>query len=225
MSEEDDRTEAQIIREMSAEADQPMAVDPHDDRTLEFERTGLSRLRTSWTPEDAEALDGINGIVEREIMIYFAAAFQIMNEVYDIVREPVADSNGEVVRDQYGFPVWLRTETGAFIEDYSKLSHKDVEHFLFRITTRLFDWEQQAAQFWGESMFAKAVWEQRLAASYAQARENGGRTVEDRTQAARLGAYEERLFGIFRALLSRKADAVVASMTRLSQRLKDVLSA
>lgn len=226
MSEEDDKTEEQVVREASVEADQPMQVDPHDDRTLEFERTGLSRLRTTWSEEDADAMAGIHGVVEREIMVHFAGAFQIMNEIYDIVREPhVNRRTGEIEKDAYGFTIWLRTETGAFIEDYSKLGHKEVEHFLFRVTTRLFDWEQQAAQLWGDSMFAKALWEQSLARGYQAAREAGGRTVEDRTQAARLASYDERLFGIFKALISRRADAVVRSMNLLSQRLKDVLSA
>lgn len=226
MSDEKDQTEEQVVREVSEQADQPMTVDAHDDRTLEFQRTGLSRLRTAWSEEDADALAGIHGVVEREIMIHFAGAFQIMNEIYDIVREPAVDpKSGVIETDQYGFTVWLRTETGAFIEDYTKLGHKEVEHFLFRITTRLFDWEQQAAQLWGDSMFAKALWEQSLARGYQTARETGGRTVEDRTQAARLASYDDRLFGIFRALISRRADAVARSMQLLSQRLKDVLSA
>lgn len=226
MSEDDDRTEEQVIRDASAEADQSMEVDPHDDRTFEFARTGLSRMRTTWAPEDADAMAGIHAVVEREVLVHFAGAFQIMNEIYDIVREPSVDTTtGEIEKDQYGFTVWLRTETGAYLEDYSKLGHKEVEHFLFRITTRLFEWEQMAAQLWGDAMFAKALWEQSLAEGYQDARTNGARTVEDRTQAGRVASREERLFGIFRALISRRADAVVRSTTLLSQRLKDILSA
>jgi hypothetical protein len=224
--EEDDRTEEQVVQDMSQEADRPMVVDPHDDRTFEFERTGLSRMRTTWSQEDADAMAGIHAVVDREIMVHFTEAFQIMNEIYDIVREPAVDTTtGEILTDQYGFTLWLRNETGAYIEDYSKLGIKEMEHFLFRISTRLFDWEQQAANLWGEAMFAKALWEQRLASSYAEARLAGARTVEDRTQAARLGAYDDRLFGVFRALISRKADGVVRSLTTLAQRMKDVLSA
>lgn len=222
---EEDRSEEQVLKEVSEEADQTISVDPHDDRTLEFERTGLSRLRTTWSEEDADAMAGIHQVIEREILQSFAAAFQIMNEIYDIVREPVVNTaTGEIRTDQYGFPIWARTESGAFVEDYNKLGHKETEHFLFRITTRLFDWEQQAAQLWGESMFAKALWEQAMARGYQESRANGGKTVEDRTQAARSASYDQRLFGIFKALISRRADAVVRSMQLLSQRLKDVLT-
>lgn len=225
MSDEEDRTEAQIVREIAQESDQPMAVEVHDDRTFEFARTGLSRMRTTWSEEDADAMAGIHAVVEREVLLHFAGAFQIMNEIYEIVREPsVNTTTGEIEKDQHGFTVWLRTETGAYVEDYTRLGHKDVEHFLFRITTRLFDWEQQAVQLWGDAMFAKALWEQRLAQGYQESRTSGGRTVEDRTQAGRLASYDERLFGIFRSLISRRADGVVRSTTLLSQRLKDVLS-
>lgn len=225
MSSDDDRTEEQVIRDESAESDRGMEVDPHDDRTFEFARTGLSRMRTTWSDEDADAMAGIHAVVEREILVHFAGAFQIMNEIYDIVREPsVNTTTGEIEKDQHGFTVWLRTQTGAYIEDYTQLSHKDVEHFLFRITTRLFDWEQQAAQLWGDAMFAKALWEQALSEGYQDSRANGARTVEDRTQAGRVASREERLFGIFRALISRRADAVVRSTTLLSQRFKDVLA-
>lgn len=224
--EEDDRTEEQVVRDISRESDRTMEVEPHDDRTVEFARQGLSRLRTTWSAEDAEALAGIHAVVDREILRHFAAAYQILNEIYDIVREPSVDTTtGEIETDAHGFTVWLRSENGAYLEDYSRLGHKDMEHFLFRITTRLFDWEQQAADLWGDSMFAKARWEQRLASSYAEARTHGAKTVEDRTQAARLGAYDERLFGIFRALVSKKAEALVRSLTMVAQRLKDILSA
>jgi hypothetical protein len=36
-------------------------------------------------------------------------------------------------------------------------------------------------------------------------------------------AADERYFAIFESVLSRKADAIVRSMERLSQRLKDVM--
>jgi len=226
VSDDDDRTEEQVIRDESAEADREMEVDPHDDRTFEFARTGLSRMRTTWSDEDAEAMAGIHAVVEREILLHFAGAFQVVNEIYDIVREPSVDrTTGEIEKDQYGFTVWMRTETGAYVEDYTLLGRKDLEHFLFRITTRLFEWEQMAAQLWGDAMFAKALWEQRLAQGYQDSRTNGARTVEDRTQAGRMASRDERLFGIFRSLISRRADAVVRSMNLLSQRLKDLLSA
>lgn len=226
MSEEpEDRSEDRVIREESVEADRLAEVDPHDDRTQEFSRTGLSRMRMTWLPEDAEAMEGIHAVVEREMLHRFAGAYQVMNEIFDIVREPHMLPGGEIATDVHGFTIWARTETGSFVEDYTKLGTKEVEHFLFKITTQLFEWEQQSSRLWGDAMFAKAVWEQALARGYQDSRTVGGKTVEDRTQAGRLASRDERLFAVFQALLSRKADAVTRSMSLLSQRLKDVLSA
>lgn len=223
---EEDRSEDRVIREESVEADQPMTVDPHDDRTHEFERVGLSRMRTEWSADDGDAVAGIHAIVEREMLLHFAGAYQVMNEIWDIVREPqINPTTGEILTDEHGWPLWARTDIGSYVEDYTKLGHKEIEHFLFKITTQLFEWEQQAATLWGDAMFAKAIWEQALARGYRDARTSGSRTVEDRIQAARLSSGDDRLFGIFRTLISRHAEALVRSMNLLGQRMKDVLSA
>ncbi len=224
MSDEADRSLDRVIREESLEADRPMVVDPHDDRTLEFERVGLSRMRTEWRPEDADAIAGLHSVVEREMLIHFAGAYQVMNEIFDIVREPHVLTGGEIATDVYGFTIWARTETGAFVEDYTKLGRKDVEHFLFKITTQLFEWEQASAKFRSDSQFAKALWEHSMAQGYQDSRAQGAKTVEDRTQAGRLASWDDRLFGIFQTSMSWKAEAIVRSMQTLGQRLKDVLS-
>jgi hypothetical protein len=225
---EEDRSEDRVIRAESQEADRPMVVDPHDDRTqeFEFERVGMSRMRMEWRPEDADALAGLNAVVEREMLQHFAGAFQVMNEIYDIVREPqVNPVTAEILTDEHGWPLWARTSVGAYVEDYTKLGHKDVEHFLFKITTQLFEWELAAAQFRSNQQFAKALWEFSTAKGYRDARDQGAKTVEDRTQAARLAAWDDRLFGIFQTAMDWKAQSIVRSMNLLGQRLKDVLSA
>lgn len=221
-----EKTTEQFVREESQEADRPSDVDAHDDRTQEFSHLGLSRMRLDWREGDAQAMAGLHQIVENVILDRFGGAYQVMNDLYEIVRQPRVDVlTGEVLLDDHGFPLWERNESGAFIEDYTKLGSKEVKDFLFRITTRLFQWEQEAASLWGDAMFAKAVWEQSLAQMYQDSRLSGARTVEDRTQAARVGSREDRLFALFRSLISRRADAVVRSVTVLSQRLKDVLVA
>lgn len=224
MSDEEDRSLDRVIREESQAADQPMVVDPHDDRTQEFTRVGLSRMRRDWRPEDAEAIEGLHEVVEREMLQHFAGAYQVMNEIYDIVREPHVLKGGEIATDAYGFTIWARTETGSYVEDYSKLGHKEIEHFLFKITTQLFEWEQASARFRSDSQYAKALWEHSMAQGYQDSRAQGAKTVEDRTQAGRLASWDDRLFGIFQTTMSWKADAITNSMIRLAQRLKDVLS-
>lgn len=223
---DEEKTSEQFVREESREADRTPEIDLHDDRTQEFSHLGLSRMRLSWRDEDAQAVAGLHQMIENVILEHFGSAYQIMNDLYEIVREPKFNpETGVIETDEHGWTVWQRGESGTFVEDYSRLGSKEVKDFLFKITTRLFQWEQDAARLWGDSMFAKAVWEQALAQGYQDSRLQGARTVEDRTQAARVHAREDRLFGIFQSIISRRADAVVRSMQLLSQRLKDVLAA
>jgi hypothetical protein len=223
---DEEKTTEQFVREESREGDRRPEVDPHDDRTQEFSHLGLSRMRLDWKEGDAQAMAGLHQMIENVILEHFGSAYQIMNDIYEIVREPKVDPvTAEIETDEQGWTVWERNESGAFIEDYSRLGSKEVKDFLFKITTRLFQWEQDAARLWGDSMFAKAVWEQALAQGYQDSRSNGARTVEDRTQAARVVARDDRLFALFLSVVSRRADAVTRSMNLLSQRLKDVLQA
>ncbi len=221
---EGERTADRIMREESEEADKTLEVDLHDDRTQEFTTHRENRLRYDWSDDVREEIHGIHSVVERLLLETFGSAYQIMNELYEIVREPSVGKGGEIQTDIYGFTIWERNEYGNYIEDYSKLGMKEVKDLLFKITTRLFQWEQDAARIHGDAMYAKALWERSFALGYTDARMNGGRTVEDRTQAGRVASLDDRFFGIFQSNLSRRADALVRSMTLLSQRLKDVLS-
>lgn len=215
----------EIIREITVRADEPLTVDPHADRTREFTHTSLSRQRWSWDADDQRAIDGIHEILDNEMLRQFSGAYQIMNDLYEIVREPEVDDDGVIQTDANGWTVWATTPSGAYVEDWYRLGTKDMTNFIFRIVTGLFAWEQTAAQIHGDSLFAKAMWEEAVAIQYQTAREGGQRTVEDRTQAARRLSQDQRLFGIFQATLSRRADALVRQMTLLAQRLKDVLAA
>jgi hypothetical protein len=213
-----------VLAEVSADLDTPAEVDLHEDRTRFLRTPGFSRMRTEWEGRDAETVAMVTGIVNNQIMLNFSTAYSIMNELYEIVREPqVNETTGEILKDAYDWTVWKRNASGAYVEDYSRLGHKERENLLFEITTNIFAWEQAAANAWGEAMFAKAKFEERFALSF---RETPGvkPTVDDRTQYARQDAHEERYFAIFVSLYSRRADAIVRSMTLLGQRLRDRLT-
>lgn len=219
MSDAAERALAKVEQDM----DTPMAVDLHEDRTRELRTPGFSRMRTEWFGDDAQTIAEVTGIVNNRIVQNFASAYAIMNELYEIVREPVFDEQGEILKDAYGFTIWRQTPSGSYVEDYSRLGHRERENLLFEITTNIFAWEQAAANAWGEAMFAKAMFEERFALTFQGA--PGTRpTVDDRTQHARASAREERYFAIFQSLYSRRADAIVRSMQLLGQRLKDVIS-
>lgn len=216
-----DQAEA-ALQQIDKDFEVAAEVDLHEDRTRENRTPGFSRMRTDWTGSDAIVVAQVTGIVDNRILMNFADAYSVMHELYEVVREPVTDAEGTILKDAHGFTIWRRNGSGAYVEDYSRLTTKDRESLLFQITTRIFEWEQRAADAWGEAMFAKAQFEERFALTFASA--PGTRpTVDDRTQHARSEAREERYFAIFQSLYSRKAEAIVRSMTLLSQRLKDTL--
>jgi len=227
MTDQEDRVAdqaARVLREVEHAPDEPSVPETDPERTRELRTPGFSRMvaHTDWTTEDRAVVNGLRDVVDGRILTRFAGAYQIMSDIYDAVREPEVDGNGEVVKDHLGFTVWKRQPTGAYIEDFGRLTNKEREDALYRITTSLFEWEQVAADVWGEAMFAKAQWEERFAIAF-QIEHQGKDTIEGRTQSGRLGARDERYFAIFMSLYSRKADAIVRTMERLGQRLKDTL--
>lgn len=211
----------EIIREESRKADEPVAVELPEERARTFRTPGFARMRTNWSDENRRVIGSALAAVDGRILESFGDAFQVMHEVFQVVRTPETHTDGRVMADQWGFPVWKRTPSGGWEEDFSRLTTKQRENFLFQITTRIFDWEQRAANVWGEAMFAKAAWEERFSIGF-DAPMSG--TVDDRRAAGNLDAREERYFAIFMSLYSRRADAIVRSLGLLGQRLKDSLT-
>lgn len=213
-----------VIGEIAREADEPMAVDIDPDRSRETSTAGFARMRTDWRPGDSAEILGITQQAQGIIHRTFPDAYLIMNELWWLVREPVADeTTGEVVTDIFGWPEWKKLPSGAYTEDYAKLTAREKEDFLLRITTGLMEWEQKASRSWLEAMLAKGRWEEAMATGFIAP--SGRVTVEERTQRGRAFAAEDRYHAIFRAAVSRSAEQLVRSMERLGQRLKDSLTA
>jgi hypothetical protein len=212
-------TSEEVVKE---ECTEEKLTEPLGDTDMEgdsprLKRSYFQRLRTDWTSDQKIVLQRVHNKVDKEIQEVFTDAFSIMFELYDVVR--IRDDS-EDAED-----VWVKSpETGEYIEDWSKLNHKQRERFLFLITTRLFTWEQQAASLNFDALFAKAEWEQSFATGYESL--PGTRpTIEDRTSRARLKSQDDYYFALVRTYFSRRADAVVRSMTGLCQRIKDLHTA
>lgn len=215
---------ARVIGEIAAEPDGPMTVDIDPDRSRETVRTGFSRMRTEWRPGDSAEVMGVVQQAQGVIRRAFPDAYLIMNELWGIVREPVIDTTtGEIITDVFGWPQWKKNPSGAYVEDYTRLTNREKDDYLLRISTMLLEWEQQASARWLEAMLAKARWEEAMATGFIAP--TGRVTVEERTQRGRAHAAEDRYMAIFQAAVSRSADQLVRSMERIGQRLKDSLTA
>jgi hypothetical protein len=163
----------------------------------------------------------IKDVVQGQIMRTFTDAYEIMNSVYDLVRDVEIDGDGTIQTDRFGYRIWAKKPTGEYIEDFTRLTDAEREDLLFRITTRLFDWKQRAADMWGDAMFAKAQWEEAMAIGFDQP--EGRLTVDARTQKGRYYSMDQRYFAILQSVMSRRADAVVSSMEMLALRLSQRL--
>lgn len=193
-----------------------------EEREEWFRAPGFQRMRTALEGEDASQMRRIQGLIDRQVQDTFPEAYAIMSDLYDIVREPAVDpASGEVLKDGYGFTVWARHPvTGAYLEDWTLLTSRQKEDFLFRIVTSLFEWEQRAGTLWTSAMFAKAMFTERFAIEYDAPIQG---TIEDRNARGNVEAAEDRYFALMTAAVSRRADAVIRTMTTLQLRLRDVM--
>lgn len=209
--------------EAAAAVVEEIAVD-HGVPEEEPRQPRFTRMRFDWgSPEELQTIAAAHTAVETIVVREFYDAYQIMDEIQSIVRERELTDGGEP-KVRGGMPVWKRTPSGRIDEDYTKLTRKQMEGFLGQITQRLFAWEQSAEKMWAEAMMAKASYEERYAISYDTLRGGSSRTtVDDRNQHAAMTAVEDRYFAIYKTSVSRRAQAVVRSMERIAQRLKDVI--
>lgn len=217
------------VQEAAAEFDKPIEdIETPDPRR--FQRTGFSHMPLKWdgspvnpgdSPKgDAVMMARIHGAVRAAMEATFADALEVLQEIYEIVREPVMVGD-EPKRDSEGLVVWQTSPGGNPIENWKLMGIREREHYIYVITTRLFDWESRATEAWAEAMFAKALWEDRYSIGYRKL-PGAKATVDDRTAMARLESREERYFALFKTYFSRQAEALVRTFQLLNQRLKDI---
>lgn len=205
--------------ELDFDAAMTQEVDVERERTVGH--LGFSRMRTEWRRDERAMMDRVKAAVDTVLIEHFSDTYAVMNDLYDVVREPVVDGEGVIQIDRHGFTVYARNPvTGAYLEDWSRLGIRQREDFLYRITAALFGWRQRAEDMRGEALFAKAVWVESFARAYD--RPVSG-TIEDRNAVANRESAEDRYFALYLTLLSRKADALASSMELIGQRLKDGL--
>lgn len=184
-----------------------------------FQSPGFQRMATTWGASEAVTVQRLRGAVDHKLTVDFADAYRVLNEVWDVVRMPKLGSDGEPLRDAQGWVVWLKDDYGRPVEDWSRLTRRTAENLMFSITTNLFGWEQAAADAWSEAMYARSLWEESFASAF-DAAPVAKVTVDDKTHFAQRSSIEERYFAVFLSGYSRRADALVRSIERLSYRLE-----
>lgn len=183
----------------------------------------FSRMRTDWNSPDREIIGQMRRGADVLIMQSFGEVFDIFYEIYMLVREPVMKTGGEMETDAQGLPIWQKQPgTNSYIENWDRLTYREREIFLFKITAGILRWKQIAIDMWGEAMFARAEFEEAFSHGYEQL-PGDKPTIQDRTARARRLSAEYRYHAVYTSYLSRKADGVIQSVELLGQRLKDVM--
>lgn len=209
------RTAAEeVTREESEGLTEPVNPELPHERERRFNSPGFSRVKVDFSSEAGRFLGEMHQIIDKRMQTEYGDAFAILHELHTLIREP-----GE------GGERWRREPDGRFIEHWEKLTLSQMERFLFLLTTHLVIWEQKSEEAWAEAMFAKVTWEQMFAQGYEQLSDGSKDTIEGRTSRGKILAKDDHYLAIFRTYYSRKAQALVRSMERLSQRLKDVYQA
>lgn len=185
------------------------------EREKVFDTPGFSRFRTEWG-DDASTVQRARIHANREIGNTFPEARDIQVDLWFLIRTVQMDENGNPRLDEDGLPIW-EEENGVPVEDFSKLTDRDREHFILKITTYLIEWRQRSVDLWMEAMLAKGRWEENFSIGFDDA--SGIEAV--RSNHGKMRAQEDRYFAIYKTAVSRKADALVSAMELLNQRLKD----
>jgi hypothetical protein len=214
------RVLADSERPLSPGGSEPVEPDLPDDRRRNFRTPNFSRMRTSWRGEDRIVIEEIKVQAEKVMRSQFGGAFALMDRLYLLVREPEISPDGTMKTGPDGRPTWKVHDNGSPVENWLRISDRERLQYLQEITGRLFEWEQVAAGLWGEAMLAKVAWEERFADGFQNV--PGKSTVDDKAQAGVTHSLDERYFGVFKSILSRRADALVRAMTRLEQILMQV---
>lgn len=204
-----------VVREVAAEVDEPVKVELDSERRTGFRRTGFSRMQLDWKPDDAIMMKRIHQAVDRKIEEYFDDLLALWYDILARVRVQEESPGPD------GLPVWERTITGAYVENWERLGSRERERYIYQITTSIMDWEKRASQAWAEAMFAKAQWEEAFATGF-QSVKDGKATVDARTAEGKVYSADERYFAIYLSYYSRVAEGHVRGMRDLAQRIKDV---
>lgn len=212
-----------VLKEGRQELDKLPEIEMHEDRTRELKTPAFRRMRTDWDSEDHAIVLGVDRILDRRLMLEFPDLFVTLEKLFNVVRQPAVGPGGVIKTDVHGLTVWAVTDDGDYVEDWSRLGTKDAEDFLFRITTRMVAWSQISESAWTEAMLSKGKWEEAFAQGFNQDPEKR-LTIDDRTQRARSFSADERYFSVVLSSYSRKCQALLKDMERISLRLSQRVS-
>lgn len=191
-------------------------------RVLGLEKAGLfSRLEFKWKSDDRLILDRIrmacNTVTAREYQVIQ----KTLDDLYEGIRVPELNKQGNPVMDDKGRLVWKRDENGRLLEDWSRLDGMDLEVAIFHLQKSRIELAARTNELLQEAIFAKHIFNDEYYEGYRSLVEG---TQGDRTAQANRATREEKYFSFYRFCLWQSADTLlkeIVGLQRVMERIRD----
>lgn len=155
------------------------------------------RLKVEWSEDEKADIDFIQQSIEERIRLDYAQAFAIEEQVLAKVRTPLPPGQG---------PGWARSMDGSYIEDWSRITPKEMESFVQAASSEAFFASQRVIDSYAEAVFAKFNYDDAYDEAYSGILTG---TVSDKTAKAKRRTQKERWTALYRTLYYKRAKEVV----------------
>lgn len=155
------------------------------------------RLKVEWSEDEKADIDFIQQSIEERIRLDYAQAFAIEEQVLAKVRTPLPPGQG---------PGWARNMDGSYIEDWSRITPKEMESFVQAASSEAFFASQRVIDSYAEAVFAKFNYDDAYDEAYSGILTG---TVSDKTAKAKRRTQKERWTALYRTLYYKRAKEVV----------------
>lgn len=159
----------------------------------------FQKIEFSWKEEDKNAIKQLRAAAERVFQDLYSGSVAALDRFYSSIR----------VRDPEHHLRWLKTETGAFVEDWSQLSGQDLIKAIFDLQREKVLINQKLSDLFLEASFAKQISTDVYYEAYRRLMEG---TVGDRTAYANQQSKVDRYAAFFRYWIWHSANAFQREM-------------
>lgn len=155
----------------------------------------FKKIEFSWREEDRNAISQLRAAAEAVCTSLFSDSVTALDRFYSSIRVYDPDRPGRL----------MKTETGAFVEDWSQLSGQDLIQAIFDLQRQKVFNSQQLSNLFLEASFAKQISTDVFHEAYRKLMEG---TVGDRTAYANQVSKVDRYAAFFRYWIWHSASAV-----------------
>lgn len=185
----------------------------------------FATIKPDWNHEDKQAVDQIKRHAGQMVNQAFGEVFDIVDALYLQARVPALDHNGSVIRVNDRV-IWDRDDEGAVIEDWDRVSERDIDRSLMKLQQLKFNVAAKVNELFMEAYLAKNLHKDEWLAAY-EGPKSGTATIRDAV--ANRQTLDSKYNSIFRywmyssaSTFQKEMEALVVLLGRLrSWRIND----